>query len=71
MLKWIFGLSLLSQAVVASPLNGILTAQYLKKKKSFIYSPLSLDVALSMTAEGSAGETRKQFQKVFGECRVL
>lgn len=64
MLKWIFGLSLLCQSVVASPINAMLTAQYLKKKKSFIYSPLSLDVALSMTAEGSVGETRKQFQKI-------
>lgn len=64
MLKWIFGLSLLSQAVMASPMNEVLTAQYLKKKKSFIYSPLSLDVALSMTAEGSAGDTRKQFKNI-------
>jgi len=64
MLKWILGLSILGQTVVASPMNEILTAQYLKKKKAFIYSPLSLDVALSMTAEGSAGETRKQFQKI-------
>lgn len=64
MFKWIFSLSLLSQAAMATPMSDILTAQYLKKKKSFIYSPLSLDVALSMTAEGSAGETRKQFQKI-------
>ncbi len=64
MLKWIFGLSILGQTVVASSMNEILTAQYLKKKKAFIYSPLSLDVALSMTAEGSAGETRKQFKKI-------
>lgn len=64
MLKWILGLTFLSQSVVAGPMNDILTAQYLKKKKSFIYSPLSLDVALSMTAEGSAGETRQQFKKI-------
>lgn len=64
MLRWIFSLTILGQTVVASPMNEILTAQYLKKKKSFIYSPLSLDVALSMTAEGSAGQTRKQFKKI-------
>lgn len=64
MLKWIIGLAFLSQTSSASLMNDILTAQYLKKKKSFIYSPLSLEVALSMTAEGSAGETRQQFQKI-------
>ncbi len=66
MLKWILGLTFLGQSALAAQMNDVLTTQFLKKKKSFIYSPLSLDVALSMTAEGSAGETRKQFQKVLG-----
>lgn len=66
MLKWILCLSFIGQVAFSAQMNEILTAQFLKKKKSFIYSPLSIEVALSMTAEGSAGETRKQFEKILG-----
>lgn len=68
MLRWILGLSWLfvSQVVCASQLNNILMAEYLKKKKTFIFSPVSLEVALSMTAEGASGNTLTQFEKLLG-----
>ncbi len=36
------------------------------KKKSSLISPLSVIVALGMTASGSDGETREEFEKLFG-----
>jgi serpin B len=66
MLKWVLGLIFVGQCTLAGPMNNLLTAEYLKKKKTFIYSPISLEVALSMTAEGAAGDTRKQFEKILG-----
>lgn len=36
------------------------------KKKSSLISPLSVIVALGMTANGSDGETREEFEKLFG-----
>ena len=35
-------------------------------KKSFLISPLSIAVALGMTAEGAAGETRAEFAEMLG-----
>lgn len=56
--------SQLCSLVYASTLTEKLTQQLLSRKKAFVYSPVSVEVALSMTAEGADKETRKQFEKL-------
>lgn len=57
-------LSAIAQAKNQSPTTLGLSADFLKTNKEFVFSPLSIEVALSMAAEGAANKTALQFSDV-------
>lgn len=56
-------ISMFAQAKNQSPTALGLSNEFLKKNKEFIFSPVSIEMALSMAAEGSAQKTAEQFRK--------
>lgn len=69
MFKWFVCWALFLSGV-KSHAGEILTekilGQLLQTDKAFVVSPLSLGAALSMTAEGAGGETKKEFSQILG-----
>ncbi|MBC7753780.1 MAG: serpin family protein [Moraxellaceae bacterium] len=57
-------LTLVMSAQAGEVLTEKLITQLLETKKAFVVSPYSVGAALSMTAEGAAGDTKKEFAKV-------
>ena len=61
---YILLLSFNVSAQAGEVLTEKLVSQLLESKKAFVISPYSVGAALSMTAEGAAGDTKKEFAKV-------
>ena len=69
MFKLIFSVGILlsvARLQAGEILTEKLVAQLLETKKAFVFSPYSVGAAMSMTAEGSSGETKKEFGRVLG-----
>lgn len=65
MFKFLFSAALIfSIALHGDVLTEKLVTQLLESKKAFVISPYSVGAALSMTAEGSASATKKEFAQV-------
>lgn len=67
MFKFILSTLFLLSAVTTQAgdvLTEKLVTQLLESKKAFVISPYSVGAALSMTAEGTGGDTKKEFAKV-------
>lgn len=69
MFKFILISAFLLSAVTSQAedvLTEKLVTQLLETKKAFVISPYSVGAAMSMTAEGTGGETKKEFGRVLG-----
>lgn len=69
MFKFILITGFLLSAVTSQAgdvLTEKLVTQLLESKKAFVISPYSVGAAMSMTAEGSGGDTKKEFGRVLG-----